>query len=151
MRVIWRLYRAKHGPGLDGIGGLFSDGRWHSRGERVVYFGASAAIVVLERLAHTDPDLLPSDLRLGHFEFTRDVSVSNVEELPALPGDWIRDETATRQAGKGWRLQGTSCLLKVPSAVLPEETNFVFDPRHPDAKELRLVAERPFQFDPRLI
>src|SRR5215831_6694883 len=62
MPQLWRLYRAAYGPGLDGIGGTFADGRWHTRGARVVYFGATAAIVVLERLAHTDADLLPADL-----------------------------------------------------------------------------------------
>ena len=62
MPPLWRLYRTPHGPGLDGIGGIFAGGRWHTLGERVVYFGGSAAIVVLERLAHTDPDLVPDDL-----------------------------------------------------------------------------------------
>jgi RES domain-containing protein len=37
---LWRLYRAKYGPGLDGVGGTFADGRWHALGQRVVYFGA---------------------------------------------------------------------------------------------------------------
>jgi RES domain-containing protein len=151
MQALWRLYRAQHGPGLDGAGGLFSEGRWHTRGERVVYFGASAAIVVLERLAHIDPDLLPSDLRLGYFEFSGDVSACDVAKLLVLPDDWVRHQALTRSAGKTWRLQGTSCLLKVPSAILPEETNFVLDPRHPDAQDLRLVKERAFQFDPRLV
>ena len=151
MQALWRLYRAQHGPGLDGAGGLFSEGRWHSRGERVVYFGASAAIVVLERLAHTDPDLLPSDLRLGYFKFSREVSGVPLDELLVLPDDWVRNEALTRGAGKSWRRQGTSCLLKVPSAILPEETNFVLDPLHPEAKELRLVKERSFQFDSRLL
>jgi RES domain-containing protein len=151
MQALWRLYRAQHGPGLDGAGGLFSEGRWHSRGERVVYFGASAAIVVLERLAHIDPDLLPSDLSLGYFEFSGEISALDVGNLLVLPDDWVCSEALTRGAGKSWRLQGTSCLLKVPSAILPEETNFVLDPRHPEAKDVRLVKERAFQFDPRLI
>jgi RES domain-containing protein len=148
MRALWRLYRAQHGPGLDGLGGLFSDGRWHLRGRRVVYFGASAAIVVLERLAHTDPDLLPTDLRLGYFEFSEAVSEVKVEELP---GDWLRDENATRRRGEDWRSGNSSCLLMVPSAILPEESNFVFNPLHHEAKHLRLIRERAFQFDPRLI
>jgi RES domain-containing protein len=151
MPVLWRLYRAKHGPGLDGIGGLFAEGRWHSRGERVVYFGSSAAIVVLERLAHTDPDLLPTDLQLGSFEFSRAVSELKVEKLVTLPNEWARDENLTRQAGSLWRSKHATCLLVVPSAILPEEANFILNPLHPDAKHLRQVQERPFQFDPRLI
>jgi hypothetical protein len=57
MPPLWRLYRAEYGHGLDGIGGTFADGLWHALGEHIDYFGATAAIVVLERLAHTDPDL----------------------------------------------------------------------------------------------
>jgi hypothetical protein len=64
------------GLGMDGIDGMFSGGRWHSRGERVTYFGAPAAIVVLERLANTDPDLLPLDLRPGYFEFPDDITTA---------------------------------------------------------------------------
>jgi RES domain-containing protein len=151
MPSLWRLYRTRHGPGLDGIGGIFADGRWHILGERVVYFGGSAAIVVLERLAHTDPDLLPNDLRLARFEFFEPVLETKVEEFAALPANWNQDENATRRIGGRWRLHGSSCLLAVPSAILPEEVNFVLNPEHPDAKRLRLVRERRFAFDPRLI
>ena len=151
MPSLWRLYRARHGPGLDGIGGIYAEGRWHTRGERVVYFGGSAAIVVLERLAHTDPDLLPNDLRLARFEFSGRVLEAKVEELATLPANWGQDETPTRHIGSQWRKHGTSCLLAVPSAILPEECNFVLNPEHPDATLLRLVRERRFGFDPRLI
>jgi RES domain-containing protein len=151
MPSLWRLYRARHGPGLDGIGGLFADGRWHKRGERVVYFGGSAAIVVLERLAHTDPDLLPSDLRLARFEFSEPVLETKVEEFATLPANWNQDETATCHLGARWLEHGSSCLLAAPSAILPEECNFVLNPEHPDAKRLRMVRERRFTFDPRLI
>lgn len=151
MPVLWRLYRARHGAGLDGIGGLVADGRWHRLGERVVYFGASAAIVVLERLAHTDPDLLPDDLRLGRFELPEPVLETRVEELVALAPDWQRDENSTRTIARQWRRQASSFLLRVPSAVLPEEFNFVLNPEHPGAKGVRLVRERRFTFDARLI
>jgi RES domain-containing protein len=149
MARLWRLYRQQYGPGLDGIGGTFADGRWHTQGERVVYFGGSAAIVVLERLAHTDPDLLPDDLLLAHFEFS--AAIAEVAEFGALSADWARDEETTRRMGGLWRRQGSACLLAVPSAILPEESNFVFNPQHVDAARLRLVGERRFSFDPRLI
>jgi len=61
------------------------------------------------------------------------------------------DENATRRMAAQWRQQGSSCLLAVPSAILPEESNFVLNPEHPDAPRLRLVRQRPFTFDPRLI
>jgi RES domain-containing protein len=117
----------------------------------VVYLGGSAAIVVLERLAHTDPDLLPNDLQLARFEFSGPVSETKVQELATLPANWNQDEKVTRKIGGQWRQHGSSCLLAVPSAILPEERDFVLNPEHPDAKRLRLVHERLFTFDPRLI
>jgi RES domain-containing protein len=151
MPRLWRLYRAAYGPGLDGIGGTFADGRWHTRGARVVYFGASAGIVVLERLAHTDPDLLPTDLRLACFEFPTAISAINAGEISALPENWVQNGKATRRIGAQWRSEGASPLLAVPSVILPEESNYVLNAQHPEAKSLQLVRERSFTFDVRLI
>jgi len=151
MPVLWRLYRARYGPGLDGIGGTFAGGRWHRKGEYVVYFGATAAITVLERLAHTNPDLLPDDLLLGRFEFDRAVVEARIEEYGELPAGWSREEELTRQLGEKWRSSGTSSIIAVPSAVLPEESNFILNPRHPESHHLKLIRERSFAFDPRLL
>jgi len=129
---------------------MFAGGRWHTQGERVVYFGGSAAIVVLERLAHTDPDLLPGDHQLARFEFPEPVLETKVEEFATLPANWTRNKEATRGIVGHWRQRGSCCILAVPSAILHEESNFVLNPEHPDAKRLRLVRARRFTFDPRL-
>lgn len=151
MPWLWRLYRAEYGPGLDGIGGTFADGRWHTRGARVVYFGASAAIVVVERLAHTDPDLLPDDLRLACFESPQIISAVKADEVSSLPENWIQDEDATRRIGGEWLRRRSSPLLLIPSAILPEESNYLLNAQHPEAGRLHVISERPFSFDARLI
>jgi RES domain-containing protein len=144
---LWRLYPGRYGPGLDGIGGTFADGRWHRRGDRVVYFGLTAAITVLERLAHTDPDLLPSDLVLGSFLFDSDLGV----EVAEVPDGWTRDEWITQRIGSDWVRSAKTCLLRVPSVIVPEESNAMLNASHADARALKLVSERPFSFDPRLL
>jgi RES domain-containing protein len=151
MLRLWRLYREQYGPGLDGIGGTFASGRWHRRGQRVVYFGNTAAIVVLERLAHLDPDLLPNDLRLGSFTFDIDVPVRNVADIAQLEEGWTHNEDHTQRLGAEWISEGKGCVLVVPSAILPEESNLVLNPRHPRAGSLRQMSERRFRFDARLI
>jgi len=143
---LWRLYRELHGPGLDGIGGLHAGGRWHEIGSRVVYFGAGAAIVVLEKLAHIDPAILPADLVLARFE--GDLSVADVSD--AEVGD-VWNLTQTRHRGEAFLKAQTSCVLRVPSAVVPEEHNLVFNPLHPQANSLQLVYSRNFSFDGRLL
>ena len=149
---MWRLFRLAHGPGMDGAGALYADGRWHARGQSTVYFGGCAAIAVLERLAHTDPDLVPSDLRLGRFEYTDRLAVARIEDLTLLPQDWPRDEAATRKLGTAWRMTaGSACLLSVPSVVVAEERNLVLNPTHPDASQVRFVNDRAFRFDSRVL
>jgi len=141
---LWRLYRAAHGPGLDGAGGLHAAGRWHPIGRRVVYFGASAAIVVLEKLAHIDPEVLPGDLVLGCFE--GDASTEDLAERFD-----IEDVAATRAHGEDFLTSQRACVLRVPSVVLPEEFNLVLNPQHAEANRIRVVSRRSFSFDGRLL
>lgn len=126
-------------------------GRWHTLGRRAVYFGATPAIVVLEKLAHIDPDLLPDDLRLGCFEFGKPVHPAKIEERSPLPDNWTSNEAETQALGTDWLRTGSTCLLKVPSVLLPEESNYVLNPQHEDAQHLHRVNERPFSFDARLV
>ena len=141
---LWRLYRVAHGPGLDGAGGLHAAGRWHRLGRRVIYFGATPAIVVLEKLAHVDPDALPGDLLLGHF--AGQPSVESVME----PLD-LTDIDACRSRGERFLEGNRACALRISSVVLPEETNYMVNALHPDAAQIRLVSERSFYFDERLV
>jgi RES domain-containing protein len=141
---LWRLYRAAHGPGLDGAGGLYAAGRWHRLGRRVVYFGASAAIVVLEKLAHVDPAALPGDLLLGRF--AGEPSVESVTE-PLDLGDFA----ACRARGERFLDAGRTCALRVSSVVLPEESNYLINVLHPDVHRIRLLSQRAFSFDERLV
>jgi len=140
---LWRLYRAAHGPGLDGAGGLYAAGRWHALGRRVVYFGATPAIVVLEKLAHVDPTALPADLLLGRF--AGEPSVESVTDLD------LTDLAACRARGELFLGAARACALRVSSAVLPEETNYLVNALHPEAAKIRLVSQRSFLFDERLV
>ena len=146
---LWRLYRRAHGPGLDGIGGRHAAGRWHRQGTPVVYFGAGVAIVVLEKLAHLNPDTLPADLMLGLFE--ADVSVVDVWPDQGASLRMFGDIEKTRNEGQRWLEGSTSCVLRVPSVVVPEERNLVLNAQHREARRLRMVSERPFVFDGRLL
>jgi RES domain-containing protein len=114
-----------------------------------VYFGAGAAIVVLEKLAHLNPDTLPADLILGLFE--ADVSVEDVWAEGSSQNHDLGNIDQTRAAGREWIESGRSCVLRVPSMVLPEEQNLVVNPLHTEAPRIALTTERPFTFDGRLL
>lgn len=114
-----------------------------------MYFGAGAAIVVLEKLAHLNPDTLPADLMLGLFE--ADVSVEDVWVEGSTQRPDLEDIDQTRAAGQEWIESRRSCVLRVPSIVVPEEQNLVLNPLHAEAQRITLTTERPFTFDGRLL
>lgn len=139
MRV-WRLCRAAFAD-LSGEGARLHGGRWNSPGRSMVYAADSAALAVLEVRVHLDlpPDLLPDDYVL----VTIDLGDPPVETVAELPGD-------PRAVGDQWLAQQRSPVLRVPSFVVPESGNLLFNPAHPLAAAARVVMTRPFTFDRRL-
>ena len=53
--------------------------------------------------------------------------------------------------GDAWMRAAHTLALRVPSAVVPEEANTLLNPAHDAAARLRVVAERAFGFDTRLM
>ena len=74
MARIWRLTKAKHmGSALSGYGSTLRAGRWHEKGQPMVYAAASPAASLLETLVHVEvPEAFPVDPRLVEHKKTPD-------------------------------------------------------------------------------
>ena len=152
MRV-WRLCRKPYvDHALDGIGGMYTSGRWHTKGNPIVYTASSAALAALEVLVHVDPLTAPSDLRLLAIEIPDDLSMT-VLEPTMLPGDLptVPAPASLQTLGVSWLTSGGSAVLSVPSAVITVERNFLLNPRHPEAQRIRIISDEAFTFDTRLL
>lgn len=150
MRV-WRIAREVYNP-LDGEGPRRFGGRWNSRGAPVVYTAAHLSLAILEVLVHADPDLIPNDLAVFEIEVPDDLPMER-GQVEARPTDWqsIPEQLVCRQIGDDWITRAERCMLAVPSAIVPEETNYLINPAHPDSRGVQVVRTRPFVFDPRLL
>lgn len=136
----WRLCRAPFAD-LSGEGARLYGGRWNSSGRAMVYAAGDAALAVLEVRVHLDlpPELVPDDYVL----IKLDLSGLAVEDLAALPAD-------PRAFGDQWLEQSRSPILRVPSFIVPDASNLLLNPAHPQAARVEIVSTRPFAFDPRL-
>ena len=143
--VLWRISRHRD---LRGIGGLKASGRWHYAGQPVVYLSESPASALLEVCVHTASNDVPSEFTLLHIEGP-DNTVSSVQ-LADLPGGWQHQTDATRAIGTQWLRSKSSVLFKVPSAIVPQTINFLFNPLHQDAERFRIVGAQTYPFDTRL-
>ena len=138
--LAWRLCRAPFAD-LSGEGARRYGGRWNRPGRSVVYAASSAALAVLEVRVHLDllPDLLPDDYLL----LTIDLRDLVTEAVVALPPD-------PQAFGDAWLRDQRSVVLQVPSLIVPESPNLLFNPGHPDAARAGIIARRRFMFDRRL-
>lgn len=148
---VWRLTRKAYQK-LDGSGARLYGGRWSSEGRPVVYSSSTLALAALEYLVHVDIEDVPDDLVALAIRVPEDAPAEFVK-LDELPGDWARlpGHPECVRFGDRWLANATALLLHVPSAVVPEETNVLINPAHPDARRVRIESWRRFVFDPRLI
>jgi RES domain-containing protein len=151
MRV-WRIGRLTDPEKLAGIGGLYVSGRFHTRGHRILYTSATPSLAALEVLVHVDPALAPAGLGLLEIDVPDDIAVETVDPASLTP-NWqaYPAPPELQEYGSRWLDDCRTALLSVPSAIIPEEQNYLINPEHSDAARMRVIAERPFAFDPRLL
>ena len=136
----WRITRARYAD-LAGRGASIAPGRWNSAGSPVVYTAEAPALAVLEVRVHLDlaPQFLPADYELLKI----DIGGARIQELAELPAD-------PRAAGNRWLKDLHAPILKVPSFIIPENSNLLINPLHPEAAQISIVQKRSFTFDERL-
>lgn len=136
---------------FDGVGASRAGGRWNSRGVRLDYLGGSLALTALELLVHLDHERALKEFVAIPVEFDSDIVLD--VQASDLPEAWgARASLAHTQAvGDAWIARSASAILAVPSRVVPEETNYLYNPDQADAGGVRIGRPRPFRYDPRLL
>lgn len=145
----WRLVSFKRAEtAFDGEGSYRYGNRWNHAGTRVVYLASSTSLAALEVLVHAESYADLPEYRAFPVEFDE----SLVAELSELPPDWQQSPapSSTKSLGSHWASEGKSALLRVPSAVVPWEYNYVLNILHPDHSRVKIGEPRVFTFDPRL-
>jgi len=56
----------------------------------------------------------------------------------------------TQELGDRWLQRGKSAILKVPSAIIDREYNFLLNPDHAEFSKVHIASVSKFVFDPRL-
>lgn len=148
----WRIVRAtRAGVAFTGEGAWRNGGRWNSPGKHVVYVSEHQSTAALEIFVHTVPFLVPEIYKAFRLEWPDGV----MEELPTnkWPTDWRSPAPSleTIEIGDRWIRERRSAVLAVPSAISPDDRNFLLNPKHPGFKRIRVAPPIDYEFDPRLL
>ena len=145
------LWRVSNYETLDGAGGLYVSGRWHTKGYPVIYCTFNTATALLETLVHMEIDSedRPERFQVLRIEGPDTLSIEKIEAGGLAP-TWAEDVTSTQGIGDRWLSEVRSLLLQVPSALVPETWNVLVNPQHVEANLLKITMTYEHAFDVRL-
>jgi RES domain-containing protein len=148
----WRIVKRKFTKvAFTGEGARRYGGRWNSKGAAVVYLAQSQSLAALEMLVHLDSAEL-----LAHYvtiPVTFDAQLASQIDSSSLPKNWrvYPAPRSLRTIGDLWVSSGRSAVLRVPSVLVPSESNFLLNPDHRNFAKLKIGKPLRFRFDPRLL
>ncbi|MFB1040638.1 MAG: RES family NAD+ phosphorylase [Polaribacter sp.] len=150
MRV-FRLSKRKYSKELNGKGAAKSGNRWNSKGTEIIYTAESRALAMAEVAVHLTLATLPSDYVLIEIEIPDNIIIKEII-LKELDEDWNNHppNSNTQKIGDEFIDSIKECLLKVPSAVVQGDSNYLINPYHTDFKKIKIIEITDFPFDKRI-
>lgn len=132
---------------------LYASGRparWNSAGTFIIYSASSRALACLENLVHRRGEGLDTSFRTLVIEIPDDIKIETFQK-DKLPKNWtsMKGQLNTKFIGDGWCRSGNTAVIHVPSAIIPEESNYLINPYHVDFKKIKIKSVEEFQFDNR--
>ncbi|HLP53705.1 MAG TPA: RES family NAD+ phosphorylase [Fluviicola sp.] len=128
--------------------------RWNKKGEYVIYTGGSRSLSTLESVVHRNyirPDIPYKVMIISVPDSDRLVKTLKTTDLPL---NWRQFEAYSKlqEIGSDWITRRETLILKVPSAVIPQEYNYIINTEHPDFKKnVKLVQTEDYFWDERLL
>lgn len=149
--IVFRLSKGRHASDLSGRGAELAGGRWNSKGVPIVYTSESIALCTVEVAVHMPLGIVPMDYELISIKIPASVNMHEVKEESLLQ-DWksFPHTNATQEIGDLFVHAGSAAVLKVPSATVQGNCNYLLNPRHRDFHKITIIAIEPFEFDKRL-
>jgi len=150
--IVFRLSRRKFPNHLSGVGASMYGARWNPKGFEMVYTSESRALALAEIAVHLSVAMVPADYLMVTVDIPEQLIVYQ-PEIALLPSGW--DEFPYNEAsqlfGRDFLLKKDECVMKVPSAVVKGDNNYLINPSHQDFNRIRIVDACDFILDRRLL
>ena len=146
-----QLYRITLSKRTDKLVGSGYPARWNSKGSFVIYTAGSRALAALENIVHRSGEGLNQNFRVLTIDLPKEIKVKSIRKTSLLK-DWtaFNQIQTTRETGDKWIDNLSSAVLRVPSAIIQDEYNYLLNPAHPDFSKIKIVNTEVFVFDSRL-
>ena len=146
--IVYRFTKQVFSHDISGEGSKKWGGRWNSPGLAVVYTSGVISLSLLELLIYQSSY---EEIVINHLMRIKvPENVYQSLSTSSLKAGWQHDIEYCRFIGNEFLQNKNALMLKVPSAIIPEEHNFLINPLHPGFGKCSLVSSELFEFDTRL-
>ena len=146
--LVYRIAHKQYSKGLFASG---VEGRWNREGNKVIYTAASVALAFLENMIRRQGVGFNTDFKTLIIDIPDALKIQTIR-LTDLPKGWrkFNEYSGCQPIGNEWYDKAEKPILKVPSAVLPEEFNYAVNTLHPDFRKIRLIKTTDLVPDERI-
>jgi len=147
--IVYRISNTEFSNDISGTGAKLMGSRWNSRGVPLLYTAQHISLAVLEMLVNTRFKDYAIELDLMYIHIPDQQPYTAIQP-GSLKKNWKDDFGFTRYIGDEFVKQKNALILRVPSAVIQEEFNYLANPEHADFKKIKIVKTKSFWPDERL-
>jgi RES domain-containing protein len=148
--IVYRITNEAYKTDISGQGSFLFGSRWNSKGFRLLYTSQFISLSILESLVHLKRQYIPSAQYLLHIELPDSKEITEVS-VKKLKKDWHQQFDYTQEIGDQFIKSNQILSLKVPSAIVPQENNFLLNPLHADFKKVKIISSELLELDKRLL
>jgi RES domain-containing protein len=148
--IVYRIGKTKYAGDLNGEGAKLFGARWNNKMIACLYTSESRALALLEYTVNVNIDDIPPVLSITAIEIPD--RIIRILNEPDLPADWKQSPapSSTKDFGSKLLLAAAEPVIRIPSAVIPYEFNYLLNPLHPDSKKFKIAGISNFVYDVRI-
>ena len=145
---MYRVAKEMYRQDIIGTGAYLAGGRWNTAGNYMLYTASSRSLAILEVLVHISRNRPIDDYSIVVVYIPDDEYIDSVNQA-TLQTDWRQQYIHTQAIGDSWLVNQQSLSLKVPSALVKSEYNYLINPNHKSFHSLKIIEFESLQFDDR--
>ncbi len=147
--IVYRITNEKYKNDVSGNGAAMFGSRWNSKNERMLYTSEFISLCILESLVHLKRNEIPPTQYLLHIEIPDAKEITEIS-YKKIKKNWHQEIEYTQWMGDQFIQNNQTLILKVPSAIVPQENNFLLNPFHADFKKVKIISSELLELDKRL-
>lgn len=147
--IVYRITNEAYRNDISGTGAALFGSRWNSKGIHLLYTSHSISLSILESLVHLKQNQIPPFQYLLHIQLPDEKSIAEIS-FKKIKNGWQKDLGYTQWIGDQFIQNKQNLFLKVPSVIVPQESNVLLNPLHNEYKAVKIIASELLELDKRL-